>query len=237
MPNTANLGLPLLEAAQSQKHVTVNEAFAGVDALCQLVLQSLSVSVPPVAPPNGSVYAIPPGAQAPWSNHSGALATYSNGGWLYIQPRLGWRAWLAEIQASVIYDGSEWVPETQSAAPSGALSDLTPLEISHQVLPGATGSTTLTIPENSLVFGITARVTSAITGSLSSWRLGVAGADDRYGSGLGTGLNSYVLGLTGTPMTYYSNTPLQLTAEGGTFNGGEVTLVIHLLRLQLPKPV
>jgi len=33
MDETARIGLPLVQAAQAQKHVTVNEAFARLDAL------------------------------------------------------------------------------------------------------------------------------------------------------------------------------------------------------------
>ncbi len=237
MPNTSNLGLPLVEAAQSQKHVTVNEAFIGLDAVCQLVLQSRTETVPPVAPPDGAVFAIPSGAQAPWSNFVGQLATDSNGGWVYIQPKIGWRAFLADAQTMAVFDGATWAPEASGAAPSGVRTELTPLEITHQVYPGASNFTSLTIPANSVVFGVTGRVTSEISGSLSAWQLGVTGAEDRYGSGLGTGLNSYAHGLTGTPMAYYSDTDLRLTAQGGDFAGGEITLVLHLLQLGLPAPV
>ncbi|MEM9393254.1 MAG: DUF2793 domain-containing protein [Pseudomonadota bacterium] len=237
MPSTSNLGLPLVEAAQSQKHVTVNEAFVGLDAVCQLVLQSTSETVPPVAPPEGAVYAIPSGAQEPWSNFSGHLATYANGGWVYIEPRLGWRAFLADAQTIAVFDGSNWVSLASDTSASGVRTEFTPLEISHQVYPGASNSTLLTIPANSVVFGITGRVTSEVSGTLSTWRLGVAGATDRYGSGLGTGLNSYALGLTGTPMTYYSDTDVRLTAESGDFSAGEIALVLHLLQLGVPSPV
>lgn len=37
MATTSRLGLPLLEASQSQKHVTVNEAFTRLDDLWQLL--------------------------------------------------------------------------------------------------------------------------------------------------------------------------------------------------------
>ncbi|NND41100.1 MAG: DUF2793 domain-containing protein, partial [Silicimonas sp.] len=38
MADTSRLGLPLLDPAQAQKHVTVNEAFLRLDALSQITL-------------------------------------------------------------------------------------------------------------------------------------------------------------------------------------------------------
>lgn len=237
MPSTSNLSLPLVEASQSQKHVTVNEALVGLDALSQLVLHSVGETVPPADPPKGAVYSIPPLAQAPWSNYIGQLATFSNGGWAYFVPKAGWRAWLLESETEAVFDGTGWRTVSGNSTASGAATEFTPIEVLHTLSGGTSESTAAVIPANSVLLGATGRVTNAITGSLSSWRLGVAGADDRYGSGLGIGLNSYALGLTGTPMTYYADTPLRITAEGGSFDGGEVTLVLHLLRLAVPNPV
>ena len=72
---------------------------------------------------------------------------------------------------------------------------------------------------------------------LTGWSIGVPGSGDRYGSGLGIGLNSYLVGLSGTPVSYYAPTPLLLTAEGGTFVSGRIRLALHLLRLEPPRAV
>ncbi|WP_425090953.1 DUF2793 domain-containing protein [Tropicimonas sp. S265A] len=237
MSNTFNLGLPLLEASQAQKHVTVNEALVGVDALSQLVLQSVSMVVPPVTPVDGAVYAVPSGAQGAWSGFDGKIAAYSNGGWVYFLPKAGWRAWLIEEDAEVVFDGVSWRSVAFGMSSSGAATNLAPIEFTHSVTPGSTNETAVHIPASSVVLGITGRVISEISGTLASWRLGVAGSDDRYGTGLGSATNSYARGLTGTPLTYYADTPLVLTAEGGEFAAGEVTLVIHVMQLDLPQTV
>jgi hypothetical protein len=65
----------------------------------------------------------------------------------------------------------------------------------------------------------------------------VAGSDNRYGSGLGLALNSYLRGLSGAPVTYYADTPLLLTAEGGAFAAGTVRLALHLVELEPPQAV
>jgi hypothetical protein len=111
------------------------------------------------------------------------------------------------------------------------------LTFDHAVPAGGAHETAVTIPAQSCVVGVTGRVTDAITGDATSWRLGVAGSDNRYGAGFGTGLNSFLRGLTGSPLTYYDETPLVLTPEGGDFAGGTVRLMVHLLQLDIPGPV
>ncbi|MCK4860390.1 MAG: DUF2793 domain-containing protein, partial [Rhodobacteraceae bacterium] len=85
--------------------------------------------------------------------------------------------------------------------------------------------------------GVTARVTTAITGAgVSSWSLGVSGAINRYGSGLGLGLNAFAKGATG-PLTYWADTALEITADAGSFNGGAVRLAVHFVELKVPRLV
>ena len=92
MSNTPMLSLPLLQAAQAQKHVTVNEALVRIDGLAQLVLQSTNLVTSPGLPVEGDCYAIPSGATSAWAGQDGKIAMFSNGGWLFVQPRAGWRA-------------------------------------------------------------------------------------------------------------------------------------------------
>lgn len=71
MSETAQLGLPLVQPAQAQKHVTVNEAFARLDGLTQLVLSSTTVTVPPSGLADGVSYGVPTGAVNEWAGHGG----------------------------------------------------------------------------------------------------------------------------------------------------------------------
>jgi hypothetical protein len=72
---------------------------------------------------------------------------------------------------------------------------------------------------------------------LTGWHLGVEGSDNRYASAVGKEVNSVLVGLSGTPVTYYMPTPLLLTAEGGTFVSGRIRLALHLLELNPPRSV
>lgn len=234
MAETANLALPLVAAAQAQKHITVNEALSVLDGIAQLRLLSRSVVAPPAAS-DGQAYFVPTGASGVWSGQDGNVAIYSNGGWIFVAPLPGWRAFIADESVSTLFDGTTWLDGGVSVSGSGAAAGFESLEITHSIGAGSTSITADIIPANTLVFGVTGRVTDDFTGSATSFELGVSGSSNRYGSGLGTTAGSYVHGLTGSPIAYYADTPLELTATGGTFGGtGTIILAVHLFRMYLP---
>ena len=49
-------------------------------------------------------------------------------------------------------------------------------------------------------------------------------------------LNAYVIGMSG-PVTYWADTPLELTADAGSFDGGVVRLAVHFTELEAPRAV
>ena len=234
MSNTANIGLPLLQPAQAQKHVTVNEGFAILDGLACLTLKSIVTTTPPGGATDGDTYHVPPGGVNAWAGQDGKLAVFANGGWLFVVPRTGWRGWIEDAGSEAIFDGVGWRQGAVAISAGGAATVQEIIELDHVVASGATSTVSGAVANGSVVIGVTARVTTALTGSLTSWRLGVAGSDDRYGTGYGTALGSWARGLTSGPLAYYSETDLILSAEGGVFDSGDVTLAIHLMRLELP---
>ena len=234
MANSPRLGLPLLQAAQAQKHVTVNEALVRLDGLCQLVLKSVDVTLPPAVAADGDCYGVPTGAVNEWAGREGEVALYANGGWIFATPGRGWRAWVEDVSAPAVFDGSAWAKGVVALSPKNAATSFEVVELDHVVTAGTTNAVAAAIPAHSIVFGVTGRVTTAITGTLTSWRLGVAGSDNRYGSGLGLGQGSWLRGLTGAPQAYYADTDLLLTGEGGDFADGGLRLSVHLMRLGLP---
>jgi len=99
---------------------------------------------------------------------------------------------------------------TVNATPSGTATEYEIVEIDHVLGAGTSSTTVPLIPQNAQVVGVTGRVIQEITGSLTSWKLGIDDdepAPQRFGHGLGLALNSYVLGMSGTPTTYYSVIP------------------------------
>jgi hypothetical protein len=157
---TPHLMLPLLEAGQAQKHLTVNDALLALDA---------------------------------WAEGKDArLAAHAN----------------------------------------GAATSMRILGLDTSPASGTVFETALVIPGRALVFGVTARVTAALTG-IASFAIGVDGNAGQFGSGLGTAAGSTNTGIIG-PTAFYAPTPLRLTATGGSFAGGSVRLALHILELALP---
>lgn len=237
MTNTYNFALPLVQAAQAQKHVTVNEALARMDAVAQMRLIDTDVTSPPVAI-DGATYGISNSATGDWAGHDGDIAIFSNGGWLFLTPKLGWRAWNEASATSLLHDGTTWHVDALAVSGGGAATFCRITEIVHVIGAGASSITGIMIPKNAMVYGVTARVEVAITGSgLSAWALGIPGAPTRYGYGLGLGKNSYAHGVTGTPITYYADTVLELSVDTGSFSAGTVRLAVHYFELGRPRIV
>ncbi|MGR3755882.1 MAG: DUF2793 domain-containing protein [Tranquillimonas sp.] len=234
MAETPNLALPLLAEAQAQKHLTVNEALERLDALAQLTLRSRSQTAPPAAPEEGDAYAVPADAGGAWAGCAGELALWSNGGWLYVAPRTGWRAWIVDEALRAEYRGQGWQGAAVSSTPNGAGLTFRSVEILHEVAAGATSLVQGAIPARAILFGVSGRVVEPIGGA-ASWRLGNdAASDSRFGSGLGVAAGAWLLGELGTPTTYYAGGDLLLTAEGGDFTGGRVRLAVHYAQLAAP---
>jgi hypothetical protein len=236
MSNSPRIGLPFLDAAQAQKHVTMNEALARLDTVAAARVETMALVSPPVPQAEGEAHLVPAGAGGDWVGQDGKVAVFLNGGWDFIPPWDGWRLWIASETGFAVYDGSDWQLVSQPMSLGGALSALRHAEIDHAVAPGATSVTTAFIPDKAIVLGVTARVTAGITGA-TSWSLGVAGSPDRYGSGFGGGLNAFAHGVTGTPLAYFGGSPLLLTSAGGDFTGGTVRIAVHYFELSPPRSV
>lgn len=108
MPDTIHLGLPLLEAAQAQKHVTHNEALERLDALSQLAVISRTVATPPVSPLEGNRYLIAASPTGAWAGHAGEVAFFYGGTWQFATPKTGWRVFVQAEAALLVFDGSNW---------------------------------------------------------------------------------------------------------------------------------
>ena len=235
MTDTSRLNLPLLAPSQAQKHVTVNEALSRLDALVQLALASVTQTTPPLSPMEGDAYGVPVGAVNDWAGQEGQIAVFVNAGWAFVPATQGMRAYVVDQGFYASFNGTDWVEGMQSLSPSGAGMIQRTIEIDHVIGAGATSNVPFALPAQSVVFGVTGRVTTAITGTATGFSPGVAASSNRYGSGLSLPQGSWLRGLTGTPVTYYGSEDLILTAEGGNFAGGEIRLAVHCLQFALPN--
>ncbi|AXC50158.1 DUF2793 domain-containing protein [Paracoccus suum] len=232
---TSRLKLPLLQAAQAQKHVTLNESLVRLDGLVNLVLEEANRLAPPEVVVDGLCYGVAPGAVDAWAGQGGQIAIGSNGGWVYVAPRPGMSAWDRSTGARLVWAGSGgWIVGALTLAASGAGMVAGVAELEVTLTAGTSITTGLVIPSGAMVIGANARVKQTVTGTLTSWQLGTAGALDRFGKGLGLTVGSWARGILSAPMTYWDPAPLILTSTGGAFAGGKIRLAIHWWELRLP---
>ncbi|MEM7505527.1 MAG: DUF2793 domain-containing protein [Pseudomonadota bacterium] len=235
MAETANLDLALLDAAQAQKHVTMNEALTRIDDLLFGAVASVGQTAPPV-PVDGEAHVVGAPATGDWSGHENQIAYAANGGWRFLTPRPGWRVWSLSDHHDLFCDSVEWRPGVSACSAGAAVTTQGVLEFDHVLATGGASTSVETIPDKAIVLGISARVIEAITGA-STWSLGVPGSPDRYGSGFGTALNSLAEGVTGQPIAYYGGVPVEVTAAGGSFTGGTLRIAVHFQAITAPRAV
>jgi len=109
MPDTSPiLALPLLQPAQAQKHVTVNEALLLLEAAVQLVVEDRSRTAPPAEPGQGQRHLVAPGAVGDWAGQEGAVAVFDSGLWRFVPPAPGWWAEVRAEGRQVVWTGSVW---------------------------------------------------------------------------------------------------------------------------------
>ncbi|MGD1925839.1 MAG: DUF2793 domain-containing protein [Paracoccaceae bacterium] len=234
MSDTRNFAMPLLDAAQAQKHVTVNEAIVRADALAARQVQSRSESVPPATPADGSVYIVGASASDDWAEHDFDLALFLNGGWAFVAPWEGAHFWIVDEAVTANFIGGTWILERISNSTGGAYSFARVIEVDHELAAAPSSITPNVIPDKAIVLGVTGRVIQEITGA-NDWSLGVPGSVNRYGTGYGTGLGAFAHGVTGQPQAYFGATPIEITSNGPAFTGGLVRLAVHLLELSPPN--
>lgn len=231
MSETTNLSLPMLVAAQAQKHVTVNETIQALDVLVQPSVLGRVESTPPVNPADGARYIIGEAATGAWAGHDDKLAVWQDGAWKFHAPKEGWKAFVEAEGQSVTFVSNRWRPGI-AMAPTGAATIADVLS-EHHVLPAAAFSdTSMVIPARSILLGVTCLVTQEVTGP-TSFAVGVDGDLQRFGNGIGTGVNSQ-LNAAVTPAAYPSDTAIRITATGGDFTGGIIQIAAHILKLQIP---
>lgn len=107
---TENLQLPFIQAAQAQKHVTHNEALEVLDVTVQLTIQNFDRLTPPANPSAGEAWALGATPVDAWDGQAGAIAAWQGGGWIFVTPKEGWRAWGMQPEEMRVYRAGTWGP-------------------------------------------------------------------------------------------------------------------------------
>ena len=109
---TTRLLLPCILAAQAQKHVTHNEALRILDGLVQLSVLDRDLTAPPGSPADGDRHIVASGGTGGWTGWDLNVALFTDGTWLRLPPRAGWRAWVENEGLLLVYDGAGWIGTT-----------------------------------------------------------------------------------------------------------------------------
>lgn len=231
MTDTPRLSLPVIEAAQAQKHVTHNEALVLLDALVQLGVESRTLATPPSSPAEGACYIPASGADQDWSGWDGDLACYTGGGWLRIAPVAGCKAWLRDERLTLTYEDGVWRDGVALTAHGGRVT-LRAKEEELTLAGASVDTTTGFIPDRAVVLAVAARTVEAITGA-SSYSVGTAANSTKFGDLLGVSPGATNIGVIG-PEGVYADTAVRVTANGGNFTGGKVRLVAYFIEMSAP---
>ncbi|MEJ0027317.1 MAG: DUF2793 domain-containing protein [Rhizomicrobium sp.] len=106
---TPRTALPLLAAAQAQKHVTHNEALLRLDALLFARFIDRDLTAPPASPADGDTYLVHATATGDWTGEDGQIAYAVDGAWRFAAPFAGLVAFVVDESRLVVFTGAAWV--------------------------------------------------------------------------------------------------------------------------------
>ena len=109
MTNTPNLKMPTIQAAQSQKHVTHNEALTILDSIVHLSVLDRTLQTPPALPVNGDRYIVSINGTDEWSGQDHTIAVWQENSWNFLNPETGWTAWVVNENNNITWDGTDWI--------------------------------------------------------------------------------------------------------------------------------
>lgn len=120
MTTTSNIGITLVEAAQAQKEVTVNEAFTRIDALLNTGAMDKDLATPPNSPATGDLYIVAASnATDAWEGKEAKL-TYYDQIWRFISPRAGMAVWVNDEEKLYRFNGTVWLEQTSNGGGGGS---------------------------------------------------------------------------------------------------------------------
>jgi hypothetical protein len=110
MDTTPRFAMPMIMAAQAQKHLTHNEALAQLETLVQPVVQDLSALTPPTSPNAADCVIVGDGATDAFAGKDGDIATWIADAWHFHTPQAGWMVVLASDGRAYVFSAGEWGP-------------------------------------------------------------------------------------------------------------------------------
>jgi len=108
MNGTPRLSLPFLSPGQAQKEFTHNEALQILDAVVAGAAVEGPRSDPPVSPSIGAAYIVGSAPTGAWTGNSKCVASYTAGGWRFINPLDGMTLYVKSEGTTACFRGGAW---------------------------------------------------------------------------------------------------------------------------------
>ncbi len=195
MATTNNLGITLVEQSQAQKEVTINQAFALLDAFVGKSVLDKDLATPPGSPAASALYIVAASPTGSWSGKATYLA-YFDQVWKFITPQNGMRVYVQDESIEYKFNGTSWSAAGGGSASwggiTGTLSSQTDLQTALNAkapLASPTFTGTVTLPAGQVVNGVTLTTGGGTTNFLR--------ADGTYAAPSGGGGGSWG-SITGT---------------------------------------
>ncbi len=227
MSSTGRLGLPYIVTAQAQKEVTHNDGLNRLDAFVTPVVSEIT-NAPPGSPTVGDLVIVGTSGSGDFSGHDNELAQYLTGGWVFYTPFKWMDAVVEDIDSRMAWSGTEWMPFGLIMKDTGEYLRVESWQDDVDVSTDT--ETAIDIPDRASVLAVNTRVITAITGTVTTFGVGVSGDTSRYGNGIGKGADSTNIGMSYHPVTYYSDTPVLLTPDSGSFSTGLVRINVQYIK-------
>ena len=109
---TKRIGLEYLEVNQSQKEVTVNEAFNRLDLFVGLTVDNI-VSSPPSSASEGTAFLAGNSPTGVFSGKKNYIAHYLNGAYEFYEPFAGMRLYVTSTKTDYRYLEGTWLKVTE----------------------------------------------------------------------------------------------------------------------------
>jgi len=109
MSETFNLGLPFIDGAQAQKHVTHNEALRKIDTQIHAHALRRDLTFPPASPQESEAYLIAENATGFWQGHDNEYAVFQDGAWTFSSIKAGFTLWVIADEVLTVWSGTEWL--------------------------------------------------------------------------------------------------------------------------------
>ncbi len=116
---TARHALPLLHVGQSQKEIFHNEALTRIDHIIMPVIETASDNPDVLVPEPGQSWLVLAPAQGEWTGHAGKIASWTENGWRYWEPKAGTHVFDRQADCFRIFHGDGWFAPTALPAPTG----------------------------------------------------------------------------------------------------------------------